>query len=128
MAVGCGVLLATMAFGPRSRAGEPSDARRVGEGCPATTTPTPFRVPRGAVQVVTVAVPAVAVIDLADGAPRRAWTNSGRPPAPGDEVYVRDGDALVDATSGVADLAIATSWVAAEVTCRPEWWDAVSGP
>lgn len=130
MAVGCGVLLATMASGPWSRADERTESPATSGGCLDEPVAEPGGPSAGVGQVVTVEVPAIAVIDLVAGAPQGAWTNSGRPPTSGDELYVRRSDGLVEAPSTIEQAVHRAAWlpVAGQGCEASSWVVAAPGP
>lgn len=90
---------------------------------------TPAHPPAGgAQQSISVVVPTIAIIEVLDGAPSRAWTNSGRPPAAGDRLYFRDSDRLTEATPAMHGDVLGAAWL--PVTgdrYRPELWVLATG-
>lgn len=75
----------------------------------------------GIAQTITVTVPPVAIVELDEqGMPAAATTNTGRPPAPGDEIHVRLGDRYVPADAGLTALVLAAPWRPG--TCDPGGW------
>jgi hypothetical protein len=104
--------LAVVAIGPWSGAEEASPRPFPTTCDPAATRPAP---PAGdALQAVTVEVPAVAVVDLVDGEARGAWTNSGRPPAAEDQLYLQHPGELVEAPPSIRDQVLQATWLPAD--------------
>jgi hypothetical protein len=104
--------LAVVAIGPRSGADEASQHPAATTCDPAATRPAPRA--GDAAQTVAVEVPAVGVIDLVDGQARGAWTNSGRPPAAEDQLYVQHPDEFVEAPASIRDQVLRATWLPAD--------------
>lgn len=135
VAVGTGVLLTTLALGPWSGAEEGGEPAAPPAACAAAEL-APALVPvraggaaGGLQQAVTATVPAIVVVDVVEARPLGAWTNTGRPPMPTDEVYVRLGDGFTEAAPAIRDAVLASMWLPAnDQGCDRSTWVAVTAP
>lgn len=123
VAAGCGVAVAAMAFGPWSGAEEPDGISVASDACTNVLGRQAPELGGGVQQAITVSVPAMAIVDLVDGMPSSVWTNSGRPPTPGDEMYVRHDQEFTEASPTIRDEVLHAAWLpVVGQGCEPESW------